>query len=122
MPAACLIDHVQPAACPAAAGYCPHRRTQFPTWHRAQLLYFEAALRNHALDIAQKYKSRADAAQWCAAASQLALPYFDWASPAVQRSGLPAFFDQAKIAVDAPGRPTMISNPLRGYTIPRWVG
>lgn len=102
-------------------GFCPHLRTHFATWHRAQLLSFESVLRKRASELALRYSHRADAAQWCAAADQLALPYFDWASLAAQRSGLPAFFEQLLKAVDAPGGRTTIPNPLKGYTIPRCV-
>ncbi|PRW59760.1 tyrosinase superfamily [Chlorella sorokiniana] len=99
-------------------GYCPHLRVTFPTWHRAQLLSFEAVVRKRALEIAQSYAHRTDAAQWCAAAHQLALPYFDWASLEVQRTGLPAFFEQRSVTVDAPSGRKTIPNPLKGYTIP----
>lgn len=70
------------------------------------------------MEIARLYARRSDAAQWCAAADQLALPYFDWASGAVQRRGLPAFFEEAKLAVDAPGGPSAVPNPLKSYTVP----
>lgn len=109
-------------ACPAAAGYCPHQNTQFPTWHRAQLLSFEAALRKHAVAVAAQYRRKADAARWRAAARELAMPYFDWASPRVQRNGLPVFFSQAQISVVAPGGRKLIPNPLRSFTLPRCVG
>lgn len=70
------------------------------------------------MGIARLYARRSDAAQWCAAADQLALPYFDWASGAVQRRFLPAFFEEAKLAVDAPGGPSAVPNPLKSYTVP----
>lgn len=76
-------------------------------------------LRARAREVAAAYRGRADAARWCAAAEELALPYFDWASLAVKRSGLPAFFSQPEIEVVAPGGRKKIPNPLKGYTIPR---
>ena len=99
----------------------PHRHLQFTTWHRAQLLTFERVLLKRARELAQAYSRRADAAKWCEAATQLALPYFEWAGLDVQRTGLPAFFEQARITVEAPGGRKTISNPLKGYTIPRRV-
>ncbi|KAG8930241.1 hypothetical protein FRC01_003109 [Tulasnella sp. 417] len=92
-------------------GYCTHGTVLFPSWHRPYLAIYEQILHQHAVEIAQTYT--VDTAAWNAAAQELRMPYWDWASNSVPPAQV---ISMAQVTITAPnGQRTAVQNPLLGY-------
>lgn len=99
-----------------ATGYCTHSSTLFPTWHRAYLAIFERSLQNNALTVANQF-SGSDKSRYLAAATNLRMPYWDWAL--LPRSGeapFPSMFTDSTVNVNTPNGQQTIANPLLQYS------
>jgi Common central domain of tyrosinase len=94
-------------------GYCTHSSSIFTTWHRPYLVLLEQLLCEQARSIAQQFQGD-DAARYQAAAEEVRLPYWDWASTSTQ-SRIPASVKQSSISVNAPTGQATIPNPLFSY-------
>ena len=94
-------------------GYCSHASSIFTTWHRPYLALVEQLLCTQARAIAQQFTG-ADAARYQAAAEEVRLPYWDWASSSTQ-SHVPSSVQQASISVNKPSGQETITNPLYTY-------
>ena len=105
-------------------GYCVHRFSLFPTWHRAYMLLMESALRNESLIIAEKFQDLAQRREYVTRAKNFMMPYWDWTAKDVQKYGLPDFLtDQTVRVLVPPGNtPRRIPNPLARYISPENVG
>ncbi|KAG8987313.1 hypothetical protein FRB90_003410, partial [Tulasnella sp. 427] len=92
-------------------GYCQHATSLFVTWHRPYVALWEQILVQHAIDIASHYEI--DRPEWQKAASDLRLPYWDWA---VHRYPPKQFYDSrvyAKVHITRKdGSPGSVDNPL----------
>lgn len=95
------------------SGYCTHGSVLFPTWHRPYVLLYEQVLQSHAVQIANKYTT-SDKAQYQNAATNLRVPYWDWAANAVPPDEV---IKKTSLSVTGPnGKPlTLNPNPLYGY-------
>ncbi|QPC80392.1 hypothetical protein HYE68_011144 [Fusarium pseudograminearum] len=80
--------------------YCYHGVVLFPTWHRAYLCRLEDALRT---------------APGC---EDLALPYWDEASDATKKEGIPHIFTDKQYTFQDG---SSIPNPLRSYKLPKGI-
>ncbi|EFN57197.1 hypothetical protein CHLNCDRAFT_143609 [Chlorella variabilis] len=105
-------------------GYCHHGDHLFPTFHRAYLLFLEQHLQPEAAAAARAYARvlPGQARAWRRAAAALRVPYWDFASGAAARAGIPPFFDEITVLSMRTGKPTNISNPLRQYRFPLPTG
>lgn len=94
-------------------GYCTHSSSIFTTWHRPYLMLLEQMLCDQARSIAQQFQG-GDASRYQAAAEEVRLPYWDWASAQTQ-SRIPGVVKQPSISVTSPNGQATISNPLFSY-------
>jgi tyrosinase len=96
-------------------GYCTHASSIFTTWHRPYVALLEQTLYEEAVSIAKRFTGP-DASKYQAAAEDVRLPYWDWASDDTD-SRLPKAVVEPSIAVVKPGSagPTTIPNPLHSY-------
>ncbi|KAI9789424.1 MAG: hypothetical protein M1833_002418 [Piccolia ochrophora] len=99
-------------------GYCTHQSSIFTTWHRPYMVLLEQLLHEEALTLAAKFKDPAQKAKYTAAADDVRLPYWDWASDTQQH--IPSVLLQTSLTVVKPdsagvGRTTVIQNPLYSY-------
>lgn len=96
-------------------GYCTHQSSIFTTWHRPYVALLEQTLYEEAVSIAKRFTGP-DASKYQAAAEEVRLPYWDWASDDTD-SRLPKAVAEPSIAVVKPGSagPTTIPNPLYSY-------
>jgi tyrosinase len=94
-------------------GYCTHSSSIFTTWHRPYLVLLEQLLCDQARNIAGQFTG-ADASRYQAAAGEVRIPYWDWASQDTQ-SRIPAAVKQDSISVNAPSGQATIANPLFSY-------
>ncbi|KAL7267388.1 hypothetical protein RUND412_010029 [Rhizina undulata] len=101
----------------AEAGYCAHRSTLFPTWHRPYMLLLEQTIQAEAVKLAKKFTGEARNT-YLKAANRLRLPYWDWAA---NDSVLPRAMVYDKILIAVPGKEEgrvdtkRIPNPLLKY-------
>eukprot|EP00884_Botryococcus_braunii_P000734 jgi/Botrbrau1/10661/Bobra.53_2s0018.1 len=91
----------------AWGGYCQHGSPLFPTWHRPYLLYIEQSIRNEAMRIARRYSEKDQdgnplRARYIQAATELAMPYWDWASQRTADTGAPTIFTSHSVKVSSP--------------------
>lgn len=93
-------------------GYCTHNSVLFLTWHRPYLCLIEQLLHEEALNIAGEF-SGSDAEKYQAAADDVRLPYWDWASD--DGANIPAVLTQSSITVTKPSGQAEIDNPLYAY-------
>ncbi|PIL22741.1 hypothetical protein GSI_15434 [Ganoderma sinense ZZ0214-1] len=96
-------------------GYCVHRTSLFPTWHRFHTLAFEQVLQSHAARIAEEYTT--ETAEWRQAAAEIRQPFWDWAAPG--QAVLPdeiIRLSKIVIRVKPDGKPTEVDNPFLAYT------
>ena len=91
--------------------YCAHRSVLFNTWHRPYLALLEQTLHEEALRIADEFTG-SDRDRYMAAADDVRLPYWDWAS----EREIPSVVRAQSIDVIKPSGPTSIENPLYSYT------
>eukprot|EP00884_Botryococcus_braunii_P000736 jgi/Botrbrau1/10663/Bobra.53_2s0020.1 len=110
-------------------GYCQHGSPLFPTWHRPYMLYIEQAIRNEAMNIAKTYREKDKdgnplLARYIQAATELAMPYWDWASQRTADTGAPTIFTLPSLKVRVP--PLAVEqelfNPLYSYCLPKSLG
>ncbi|KIY67701.1 Di-copper centre-containing protein [Cylindrobasidium torrendii FP15055 ss-10] len=95
-----------------AMGYCTHRNTLFPTWHRPYMFFFEQLIQAEAAKIADTYSPDLRT-RFQDAARVLRQPFWDWASDA-----LPPVEVYKLDTVDylAPnGNRATMQNPFRRY-------
>ncbi|KAF7188991.1 Tyrosinase [Pseudocercospora fuligena] len=105
----------QCSSCGGADGYCAHDSVHFPAWHRAYLAMFEQELLKVAMNIANQYPSSSKASM-VAAATQLRLPYWDWAAkPPSGRPVLPLIVTDVQVTVNGPKGSKTITNPFFRY-------
>lgn len=99
---ACKAIHTWPRR-RRRCGYCHHGDHLFPTFHRAYLLFLEQHLQPEAAAAARAYARvlPGQARAWRRAAAALRVPYWDFASGAAARAGIPPFFVQASGATAA---------------------
>jgi len=81
-------------------GYCHHGDVLFPTWHRPYVLLFEKAIIQNAIDFvnSQGSLSPADKEAALKLASQLRLPFIDWATQYTMSFGLPDIFTKDQVS------------------------
>ncbi|KAI1794979.1 photo-regulated tyrosinase [Ganoderma leucocontextum] len=96
-------------------GYCVHRTSLFPTWHRPYILAFEQVLQSHAARIAEEYTT--ETTEWRQAAAELRQPFWDWAASG-QAVPPDEIIRLSKIVIRAKpdGKPTEVDNPFLAYT------
>jgi tyrosinase len=99
-------------------GYCTHGSALFLTWHRPYVLLLEQLLREEAVAIARNFTGAA-ATRYQAAADNVRLPYWDWASKGTE-ARFPAVLSRTSITVTRPGAggaatSATIPNPLYAY-------
>ena len=82
----------------------------FTTWHRPYLVLLEQVLHEEALRIAGEFTGT-ERERYLAAADDLRLPYWDWAS----EEEIPSVVLAQTINVIKPNGPTDIANPLFSY-------
>lgn len=105
----------QCSACTKADGYCPHNSILFLGWHRAYLALFEQQLVAIAKNIASQYPASTRAA-YQQAASNLRLPFWDWAAaPPNGGNTLPQQLTAPTVQVSSPTGTKTINNPLYSY-------
>lgn len=106
-------------ACPdcSPAGYCTHSSNLFPTWHRAYMALFEQSLQQNALAAANEF-SGDDQTRYVQAATNLRMPYWDWAQPPqANENPFPQLFTDATVDVSTPTGQQTVPNPLMRYTL-----
>ncbi|KAF2718416.1 Di-copper centre-containing protein [Polychaeton citri CBS 116435] len=103
--------------CPDDTGFCTHASTLFPTWHRSYLGLFEQSLLNNAYAIASEFTGD-DNTRYTQAASQLRLPYWDWASKPVDGQAWPSWMEDESVTVTTPTGQQTVENPLKSYAWP----
>ncbi|KIY62440.1 Di-copper centre-containing protein [Cylindrobasidium torrendii FP15055 ss-10] len=102
----------QPPPGTPAMGYCTHRNTLFPTWHRPYVFFFEQLIQAEAATIANTY-TPALRATFQNAASVLRQPYWDWAANALPPVQV---YQLDTISYRAPnGNIATMANPFRRY-------
>jgi tyrosinase len=92
-------------------GYCTHGSALFPTWHRPYVLLLEQLIQQEAISIAGRFT--VDRQGWQQAATQLRLPYWDWA-----KNSLPpdAVINSENVTIiDYNGNQIQVTNPLMRY-------
>ena len=114
-------------------GYCVHRTSLFPTWHRFHTLAFEVrevmlttlpsldsrraqqVLQSIAARIAEEYTI--DTAEWREIAANFRQPYWDWAAPgqAVPPDEI-VRFSKLVIRAKPDGKLSEVDNPFLAYT------
>ena len=102
---------------PYQRGYCTHGSTLFPTWHRPFLALYEQIISGHAKDIAATYPT-SNRATYQAAANDLRIPYWDWASDAQ----IPTSLTATSLTITTPSGSQSVTNPLRRYNFNPRVG
>lgn len=105
-------------------GYCVHRFSLFPTWHRAYMLLFESVLKNQSQIIANQFTNAQTRSAYVSRADEFRIPYWDWTAIDVQENGLPSFLTDSTVEVFMPPRNTRktIANPLAQFISPISVG
>lgn len=102
----------QCSACTGADGYCTHDSILFLGWHRAYLALFEQEMVKVAKTIAATYPT-ATRATMQAAASNLRLPYWDWAArPPNGGNNMPSEVTTSTVSINGPSGQQTIRNPL----------
>ena len=102
----------QCSACTGADGYCTHDSILFLGWHRAYLALFEQELVAVAKTIANTYPTSTRATMQ-AAASNLRLPFWDWAAaPPNGGNTMPGSVTASTVSVNSPTGQKTINNPL----------
>ena len=111
-------DNFNPCAGCSNCGYCAHSSTMFPTWHRPYLALFEQSLQTNAIAAANDFTG-SDKLRYVSAATNLRLPYWDWAmTPASGQTNVPDFLTNPTIQVHMPNGSETIPNPLYAYQFP----
>ncbi|KAF1826772.1 Di-copper centre-containing protein, partial [Dissoconium aciculare CBS 342.82] len=96
-------------------GYCTHNSILFPTWHRVYLAMYEQQLLARAFLIANKFTGDKKTAM-LTAATQLRIPYWDWAAVPANGNSLPDISTYTKVNVTSPDfGPISIDNPLYSF-------
>ena len=95
-------------------GYCTHSSVLFLGWHRAYVALFEQQLVATAKSLATQYTG-AKRTTYERAASQLRLPYWDWAAQPASGPTLPTTVTATTVTVDTPSGSKIIANPLASY-------
>ena len=103
------------STCTGADGYCTHSSILFLAWHRAYLALFEQQLVAVAKTIANSYPASKKAAMQTAA-TNLRLPYWDWAAhPKSGQPTLPTIITAQTVTVNGPSGSQTIQNPLYSH-------
>ncbi|KAF8637719.1 hypothetical protein AX17_002622 [Amanita inopinata Kibby_2008] len=92
-------------------GYCTHGSVLFPTWHRPYMLLLEQTIQKHALAVAEQFTTGQE--DWKKAATDLRLPFWDWAANSVPPDVV--IKDASVTVTDFDGKSISVDNPLIRY-------
>ncbi|PIA95850.1 Tyrosinase [Cercospora beticola] len=110
-----MWDNVPPANGTEDNGYCVHVSNLLLPWHRPYLALFEQLLFNHMTACAEEFPAGPLRQRYARAATQVRLPYWDWAVASPNGSVYPDIVQQPRVSVVKSEGTTTIDNPLYSY-------
>ncbi|KAF2213402.1 hypothetical protein CERZMDRAFT_120761 [Cercospora zeae-maydis SCOH1-5] len=110
-----MWDNVPPANGTEDNGYCVHVSNLLLPWHRPYLALFEQLLFDHMAACVREFPPGPLRQRYARAATQVRLPYWDWAMTPINGSVYPDIVQQPGVLVVKPNGTTTIDNPLHSY-------